>query len=156
MHRRRSITTCILATSLMSSPRNAPADELTMMPDRSALIQTIRRLHEAVTRGDITEASTLVIAPPALTPDRLRRDLTTAMTREVSPAGIDILEAKGTFGPLTEVFPIRGARKAERAGVSPSDCYALRLEQAELMGHWNGEQFRLFRMDDIADLTGDL
>ena len=86
---------------------------------------------------------------PAEVPDALA---SMVAKQEISADGIDILAARGRFGPLAEVFPERGASWAERAEVPLERCYALAHEGGEVAVFAGDDGLKLIRLDDVGKL----
>lgn len=69
---------------------------------------------------------------------------------EMTDSGIDRLEKQGKFGSLEEVFGDDSQRFIQRFGLTdPANCFALKYEDAEAGFYWDGQQFLIFRCDDI-------
>ena len=74
----------------------------------------------------------------------------------LSEAGIDVLQEKGTFGALLSIFPDNGPRWMERFGIDDAtSCYGLRHDGAEVAGLWQEGSFKFFRMDDAGSRIVD-
>jgi len=77
--------------------------------------------------------------------------------KEISAKGIEILEAKGKWGKLSEVFePERAARFAEKFGVPVADCWGFSVEGASANAsvgfHWDGKELKLIRLNNVGKL----
>jgi len=143
----------LLAACGGDEPGPSEAGASTAAPTKAALVATLRELMGALERGDEDAAVGLLVVLPGLEREDLKRAIPSfTKNREISPAGIDVLEAKGRFGPLLEILPKDGALRAERAGVDPAACWALVHGGAEVVAVWDGGSFRLFRVDDVGKL----
>jgi len=113
----------------------------------------LREIHASLDAKNYSAAATSLVTFPGMTDEQMQKAAAGFIQkREISAGGIDILEAKGRYGPLLEVFPDRGANLAKRAGVDAAACYAMSLENAEVAAHWDGQAFRLIRLDDVGKL----
>ena len=122
-------------------------------PTKEGLVAVLREVHAALAAKNYAGAASSLVTFPGMTDEQMQKALAGFIQkREISAAGIDILEAKGRYGPLLEVFPKRGARFAEKAGVDAAACYAMSLKDAEVAAHWDGGAFRLIRLDDVGKL----
>jgi len=72
---------------------------------------------------------------------------------EVSYEGIQLLLAKGKFGPLIEIFPQKGPKWARTAGVDSEQCVAYRLDKdnatAEVVFVKENDQYKIVRCNDV-------
>jgi len=134
-------------------PAISEAAAATASPTKDTLVQTLRDLLAAIEADDLDTAAAHMIEFPGMSKEDVHKALPGFVEkREISGPGIEILAEKGTFGPLAEVFPERGAHWAERVKVDPAECYALSHEGAEVAGLWNGKAFKLIRLDDVGKL----
>jgi len=121
------------------------------VPTKAALVQTLRDLLAALEAGDDERALTYLFPLPGVSleslPD-LRSDL--LKRGEISADGIDYLEQTGEFGELDDLLRDRGKAIAARAGVNENHCYVLTEDDAEAVGLWDGERFRILYLDDIG------
>jgi len=123
-------------------------------PTQEQLGKQLTELAAALDAGDLDKAVGHMQLPPGRSADEVKPMLPKLVERqEISVEGVKILLEKGEFGPLAEVFPKDGAKRAERAEVKLEECYALRFERAEVMAHWDGGQFKIFRLDDVGKIT---
>jgi hypothetical protein len=131
-----------------TGPASAPA-----APTKEAVIGLLRGLMAALEAKDHDKALEFLVAFPGMDPARAREAVGGFVgKREISAAGIDVLEARGTFGPLKEVFPDRAEYLAKKAGVDPEKCVALSLDPAEVAVYWGGDKPRFIRLDDVGKL----
>ncbi len=122
-------------------------------PTKAALIDTVKKLHDALVAQDADEALKyfLVVKPAkeASVKERMSRGWKED-DENLNTAGIALLEEKAEFGKLSDIFPKSGKRRVERAQIPMDECYALKLKSAEIMAHWKDGKFRIFRMDDAG------
>ena len=117
------------------------------------MIQSLRELLAAIESGDLDEGATYLHPFPDMKPEDMKQALPGFVEkREISGPGIDVLAAKGTFGPLTEVFAERGTSWAGKVGADVAQCYALSYEGAEVAALWDGQRFLFLRLDDVGKL----
>ena len=122
-------------------------------PTKEGLVAALREIHSSLVAKNYSAAAALLVTFPGMTDEQMQKAVAGFVPkREISAGGIDILEAKGRYGPLLEVFPKRGANFAKRAGVDAAACYAMSLKDAEVAAHWDGQAFRLIRLDDVGKL----
>lgn len=122
-------------------------------PTKAELVKTLRNALAHIQAEKFDEAAALFVVPEDATDEEIAKQLGRMVERnEISEGGIAKLEQAGTFGPLAEVFPERGAMWAKRSKVEADACYALKLDGAEVAAHWDGGGFRLIRLDDVGKL----
>lgn len=86
----------------------------------------------ALHTGDSHTLLQTVVIPTAIqgrTAPEQTEFLTKALRDEISADGLAVLQRKGAFGPLTNIFPAEAQAWAVQAGVKPEDCVAFKLEQ---------------------------
>ena len=123
-------------------------------PSKEQLISDLKTIHELLSNGDNMAAVEHFKGPDGVSKERLARDLGGLLKKkELSTQGIEVLDQKGKFGKLSEVFPERGQSWMERNGITaPDDCYGLGYGKAEVAAYWNGSKFLLIRLDDVGKL----
>ena len=122
-------------------------------PTKEQLVQTLRDLLAAIEAQDYEKAATFLVPLPGMEPEELPEALQSLVERrELSAPGIDILAKEGAFGEMDDLFGERGWSWAKRAGVEHNECWALTFDDAEVAAHWDGEAFRLIRLDDVGKL----
>ena len=123
-------------------------------PTKEQLISDLKTVHELLSNGDNMAAVEHFKGPDGISKERLAKDLGGLLKkRELSMEGIEVLDQKGKFGKLSEVFPERGASWVERNGITkPEDCYGLGFKNAEVAAFWDGGKFLLIRLDDVGKL----
>lgn len=122
-------------------------------PTKAGLIEQLRAFEASIRSGDLQAAADRMARFPEVDRVRMRQALPSMAQREgLTPGNIDKLAAKGSFGPLLEVFPARGGSWAERIDLDPAACYAIKAGNAEVAAHWDGSRFRLFRVDDLDEI----
>jgi hypothetical protein len=135
---------------------DAPRDPGAARPPpatKEAMVGLLRDVLRALEANDAERAVTYLVPFPRMTPEDARKAIGTFLERkEISGHGIDVLEAKGRFGRLLEVFPEKGPHWAETVGVDPSQCYALGHGDAQVAAYWGGDRPRLIRLNDVGKL----
>ena len=125
-------------------------------PRRAETVKVLQEVSRCVLDGDRESIIDHVLLPKSLesrTPqeqgDLLVRDLRT----EVSDDGIEFLVDKGKFGPLLEIFPEKGPKWADVAGVVAGNCVAFRLDiddvTAEVVLVKKEGHFLIVRCNDV-------
>jgi len=100
-------------------------------PKRAA-IASLKLLDQALQKGDAASLLQILVLPQAVqnkTPAEQNEFLFKALRDELSVAGLAELQAKGQFGPLTNIFPKEAAQWTSQAQVKPADCVAFRLDR---------------------------
>lgn len=125
-------------------------------PTKADAVTLLRRLFAVLEAKDYVEAAAFLQSPKGISPEILQNEVAKFIERnEISADGIDILDAKGKWGKLSEVVePARAQRFAGKFGVALEACYGLVLGNAEAGFFWDGKQFRIIRCDDIGKLGG--
>ena len=117
---------------------------------KAQMIKDLRTMFGNLEAGALDELVSYFVMPPGMTPEDAKEPLSKSIKRELEIEGIDVMEAEAKFGKLTELYPERGAGWAERMGVNPEECYALKHAGGEVAAHWNGSAFKYIRVDDIG------
>ena len=117
---------------------------------KAQMIKDLRGMSGNLAAGALDGLVERFVMPPGMTPEEAKPSLAKSIKRELTIDGIDLMEAKATFGKLTELFPERGAKWATRVKIKPEECYALKHADGEVAAHWNGTAFRYLRVDDIV------
>jgi hypothetical protein len=126
----------------------------TTQPTKQDLFDVLRKAHTSLEAKNYPIAAASFVTFPGMTDEKMAAAVSSLIEkREISAAGIDILEAKGKYGPVLEIFPDRGEKLAKRAGVGAPACYAIAYNGAEAVAHWDGLAFHLIRVDDIGKLN---
>lgn len=122
-------------------------------PTKEALLAQLQVVAVALEKGETAGVTGHFVMPPDANPEEIEGALKGLLEKkEISSAGLKIFADKGTFGTLAEVFPEKGASRAERMKLNPAECYGMKLDDGEVMAHWTGTQFKIFRLDDIGKL----
>lgn len=122
-------------------------------PTKEGLLTVLRQMNEALDKKDYKAAAGLLQPFPTIPAEKMEGAVATFQEKkEISGAGIELLAAKGKFGPLMEIFPRRGEGFAKKAGVEAATCHAISLDGAEVAAHWDGKTFHLIRLDDVGKL----
>ena len=124
-------------------------------PTKETAVKALRDAAAALEAKDYDKAVTYFHVPPNATADQFKAAAPQMVSnREISKQGVDILAAQGKWGKLEEVYgKDKAQRYAERSGVALDECYGLNHGDAETGFHWNGQQFKLIRCDDVGKLT---
>lgn len=122
-------------------------------PTRQMALNFLRKFLKALEEEAYEEADAYLFDFPHLSAEKRMATLKTLIEkREISAPGLDLL-AEGEYGPLCQVFPEHSHDMARRASVPPNECWAFRLKGAKAGLHWDGNQLKLFYIDDIGKLT---
>ncbi len=123
-------------------------------PDKDQLISDLKTVFKLLSEEKYEAAADHFRGPEGLSKDKMVRGMKGMIEKnEISMPGIEVLAAKGNFGPLMEVFPERGGSWLERNGISSAEnCYGLGFDRAEVAAYWTGSEFQLFRLDDVGKL----
>ncbi len=147
---RRVLGCVLLAVVLLGGCRKNPGG-----PTKEAAQQMLRDVLAALEKQDLDAALGYFFLPQSLGRDEAKQAIGSFLERrEISKEGLDVLFARGKWGPLADVV---GREKAER--------FASRLETpvAELWGYfgpdelgeaifrWDGA-LKLIRLDDVGKL----
>lgn len=135
-----------------SDPAPGPAEEASP-PTKEALVGVLREMLAALQAGDTDAALRHLIPPSGMSAEAARKGVGRFLaTKAISAAGIERLSAEGRFGSLEAVFGKGGEEWAKRAGVDIADCYAFKLEDAQVAAFWDGTTFKVIRVDDVGKL----
>lgn len=122
-------------------------------PSKEAAIQHLKDLNAALEAKDWKKAVTFMAPFPGMPPEKMEEQIgKLAEIKEISAKGIDILAAKGKWGKLSEVFPEKAERWAQKAGVPADQTWGFSYENAEVGMHWDGKAFKVIRLDDVGKL----
>ncbi len=128
-------------------------EETASEPTKDAAIALLTAFAKDLEAGNDSAAVKHMGAYPGMSAEKMTGEMKGFLEKnEISSTGVAILAEKGKWGKLTEVFPDRGARLAEKWEVNPEECWALGYEGAEAGFHWNGKKFLIIRCDDIGKL----
>jgi hypothetical protein len=123
-------------------------------PSKDLLIQKLDELNGFLAAADYDKAKALFILPAEISDDVITGMMKKLIEQqEISADGIKIISKKGTFGKVADIFPEKGKMRAEKNKLNPDECYGIKYQTAEVMAHWDGKEFKLFRIDDIGKVT---
>ncbi len=122
-------------------------------PSKEAVVGLMSDLVDALESENYARAAEYLVFPPEQTSNVTRELSRWIERREVSRAGIAVLEANGEYGPLAEIFKDRGAQWAERAGVPLDQAWGLKYENAEVAVARADGVLKLIRLDDVGKLS---
>lgn len=124
-------------------------------PTKEQLISDLKSVHKLLAAGDNMAAVEYFKTPDEMPKEKLAREMGGFLKKnEISSEGIEILDQKGKFGKLMEVFPERGGKWMARNKLSnPEECYGLGYQNAEVAAWWTGTKFQLIRLDDVGKLN---
>lgn len=124
-----------------------------LTPTREYFVKTLREFLDALESGDVDAATAYLHPFPNMGPTDVHRALPAFLEQDkISGPGLDILAEKGTFGPLAEVFPERGATWAGWVKANRAKSYALAFEGAEVAALWKGQLFLIFHLEGVGKL----
>ena len=130
-----------------------PSQPAAGAPSKEAAIQHLKDLNAALEAKDYKKAVTFMAPFPGLPPEKMEEQIGKLHEiKEISAKGIDILAAKGKWGKLSEVFPEKAERWAQKAGVAADQTWGFSYENAEVGMHWDGKSFKIIRLDDVGKL----
>lgn len=131
-------------------------------PRRTA-IQPVIALSKALASLDADCLAHVISMPVAIRDSTAQEQfefLSKALRDEVSVEGSIVLQRKGDFGALTNLFPEEGIRWATQAGVDFNNCMAFKMERdgirAEVVLVREGETYRVVRCNNVKQLAGKL
>jgi hypothetical protein len=120
-------------------------------PPREAMVAALVSLAERVVAGDEAAVREGVVAPPGMSEPEVM-DLVRYLIKRggVTVEGARALGSLGRYGLLGRVFRMAGPDEAKKLQLDPASCYAIKHDKTEVMAHWDGKQFRFFRLDNIG------
>ena len=123
-------------------------------PTKEQLISDLKSVYELLSDGDYDGAAEYFKGPEGMPKAMLAKELRGILEkRELSMEGIEVLDRKGKFGTLSEIFPDHAEGWMARNKLSPdAECYAISYEGAEVAAHWTGDRFELIRLDDVGKI----
>jgi hypothetical protein len=78
---------------------------------------------------------------------------------EISEDGLRLMAKRGSFGPLSQIFPNDGTAWARQAGVNPENCVAFRCDgqrfRTEVVLEAQGQSYRIVRCNNVNNLAGE-
>lgn len=128
---------------------------------RRLAIRTLGQLDAALHTGNSPDLLKLICTPAAIqdrtTPEQAEF-LTKALSDEISPEGLAVLQRDGAFGSLTNIFPAEAEKWARQAGAKAEDCVAFKMERAgiraEVVLLREGQAFRIVRCNNVKQIAG--
>ena len=128
----------------------------TRVATKADLIKTLDSILPLLEAKDYTGAAKFVVIPPQMDVEELAGIL---KARELSAVGIRELERDAKFGTAIELYgKDRAASIAGRFDSDVTKCFAFKHQvgdvTAEVVGLWDGNQFKLVRIDDVGQLPG--
>lgn len=97
-------------------------------------VQTLEQFSATLDSADSTTLRQAVVLPTVIqgrTAPEQAEFLQEALRDEITPEGLELLERKGRFGPLRDIFPEEADKWAAQGGVTMDDCVAFRLDRAD-------------------------
>jgi hypothetical protein len=123
-------------------------------------VQALQVFRAALDSPDSERLLKLVAAPQVVqgkTPQEQAEFIRKALKNEISEDGLRVIASQGSFGPLSQIFPVKGLVWARQAGVNPNDCVALKCEHngpiAEVVMEVRGETYRVVRCNNVKQLA---
>ena len=130
-------------------------DQQPSQPTREQMLSDLNMLYRKMTNRKSEEVKKFLKFPSSTTQEEIETQMSRSIeNNEISAEGIAILSEKGSFGKLRDIFPEKADKWLERSEIkNEGDCFAIKLNQAEVAGLWNGENFVFFRLDDVGKLA---
>jgi DNA-directed RNA polymerase len=127
----------------------------TKEPSREQFLNDLNFLYRKMSNGKYEEARNFLKIPKSISTEEIESELNKSIeNNEISAEGIAILSEKGSFGKLRDIFPERADKWLKESEVdNEENCFAMRFNQAEVAGSWNGKKFVFFRLDDVGKLA---
>ena len=150
-----SIATCILAVICLWEYQWRKSE-----PKRHCLA-VLRQFQASLNSPDSDLLLKQVAIPQAVqgkTPQEQAEFLRKALKGEISEDGLRLMAKRGSFGPLSEIFPDDGTAWAKQAGVNPENCVAFRRDgqrfRTEVVLEVQGQTYRIVRCNNVNNLAG--
>ena len=123
-------------------------------PSKERMIADLTTIHELLSNSEYMTAAGHFKGPEGVSQENIAKAMKGWLRkREISKSGIEVLDEKGTFGSIREVFPNKAGDWMERNEVAnPDACYGLGYNNAEVAAIWDGTRFTFFRLDDVGKL----
>ena len=123
-------------------------------PVKADLIKTLDAILPLLEAKDYAGAAKYVVIPPQMDVEQLAGIL---KAREISASGIRQLEKDAKFGTAIELYgKDRATSIAGRFDSDVTKCFGFKHVSsdvtAEVVGLWDGSQFKLVRIDDVGKL----
>jgi hypothetical protein len=120
-------------------------------PGRPVMVEQLTALAAMIEAGDEVGVRARLAAPPEM-PEPQVLELVRGLIKQggVTVAGARALATVGSYGSVKRVFRIAGPKEAKALGLDPEACFGLKHKDTEVLGHWDGKQFRFFRLDNIG------
>jgi len=130
-------------------------DQQSSQPTREQMLSDLNLLYRKMSNRKFEEVKKFINFPPSVSQEEIETEISKSLeNKEISAEGIAILSEKGSFGKLKDIFPEKADKWLKRSDITnEKDCFAIKLNQAEVAGFWNGENFVFFRLDDIGKLA---
>lgn len=143
-----------LLTALIGCGKASEMTRETAQPAKAQMIADLQTIHELLSNGEYMTAAEHFKGPEAVSQERVAKAMKGWLKkREISAHGIDVLDEKGTFGKLNDVFPEEAGDWMKRNEVTYAEaCYGLGYKNAEVAAIWDGDKFTFFRLDDVGKL----
>ena len=124
-------------------------------PTREQMISDLNLLYRKMSNRKFEEVKKFIKIPTSISQEEIESQISRSIeNNEISAEGIAILSEKGSFGKLRDIFPEKADKWLKRSEIkNEEDCFALKLNQAEVAGFWNGNNFIFFRLDDVGKLA---
>jgi hypothetical protein len=126
-----------------------------LQPNREQMLNDLNMLYRKMSNRKFEEVKKFLNFPSSASQEEIEIQIIRSIeNNEISAEGIAILSEKGSFGKLRDIFPEKADKWLERSEIkNEGDCFAIKLNQAEVAGLWNGENFVFFRLDDVGKLA---
>jgi hypothetical protein len=131
-------------------------DQESSQPTRVQMLNDLNLLYRKMSNRKFEEVKKLIkFRSSSVSQEEIETEISRSIeNKEISAEGIAILSEKGSFGKLRDIFPEKADFWLERNEITnEEDCFAIKLNQAEVAGFWNGKNFVFFRLDDVGKLA---
>jgi hypothetical protein len=145
----------VAAMVASSAQASMAQDAESAEPTKADLINALDAILPLLVAEDYAGAAEHVFLPKDVEPKVLA---SIVKNQELSAAGIRKLEKEAKFGSAIELFgEDRATRFAERMGGVAEKCWAFNHAAGDVTGEviaqWDGEKFRLIRIDDVGKFS---
>lgn len=133
---------------------NEKIDQKKSQPTREQMISDLNILYRKISNSKVEEAKKFLKIPSSVSNEEIETEFSRSIeNNEISAEGIAILSEKGSFGKLRDIFPEETDSWIKRSEIkNDGNCFAIKFNQAEVAGYWNGENFVFFRFDNVGKL----
>jgi hypothetical protein len=155
-----SFTAADRKTNSVQHPQMVSTDT----PSKQLFIRELRELYTLLTDSNYSKAREYVVHFGEIDDKEFAEACRGLLEmKEISSSGIDSLEKNAKFGKLLDVYGKRGQSILDKVNrtlpdthqLNPENCYGLYIELTiiEVMAAWDGQHFRLFKLDNVGKLN---